>query len=53
MISDEFKICSVFCSQLTNLDTESTSQVIRQPDNENNKLEKEIYTNLESLFNNQ
>ncbi|CAF3352601.1 unnamed protein product [Rotaria socialis] len=53
MACDQFEVSSIPRQQSTIFDTEATSEVIKQFDHEDNKLERELDTNLENLVANE
>ncbi|CAF2135405.1 unnamed protein product [Rotaria magnacalcarata] len=53
MACNQFEVSSIPRQQSTIFDTEATSEVIKQFDHEDNKLERELDTNLENLVANE
>ncbi|CAF2107924.1 unnamed protein product [Rotaria magnacalcarata] len=53
MACDQFEVSSIPRQQSTIFDTEATSEVIKQFDHEDNKLERELDTNLEKFVANE
>ncbi|CAM4988528.1 unnamed protein product [Rotaria socialis] len=53
MACDQFEVSSIPRQQSTIFDTEATSEVIKQFDHDDNKLERELDTNLENLVANE